>query len=156
VSRRLASPTGFDPNAGRQLLREKEFRVTVVVSVKINDGVVLAADSAGSMGSGQIYTPVNKVANLCEGLPVGVMSTGSGGIGERVSRDAAERLVPTLLGLGPSLPDWKVDPEGYTVGAVAQRLRQFMFVERAAVCEAQTNIQLRVATTRRPASAATL
>jgi hypothetical protein len=54
--------------------REKgKFTVTVIVSVKINDGVVLAADSAGSMGSGQIYTHANKVANLCIGLPVGAM-----------------------------------------------------------------------------------
>ena len=38
--------------------------MTVVVSVKINDGVVMAADSAGSMPSGQVYAHANKTANL--------------------------------------------------------------------------------------------
>ena len=55
--------------------------MTVIVSVKINDGGVMAADSAGSIGSGQVYAHANKIANLCDGLPVGAMSTGSGGIG---------------------------------------------------------------------------
>ena len=32
----------------------------------------------------------------------------------------------------------------YTIGEVAQRLRQFIFEEKAAVCETETNIQLRV------------
>ena len=55
--------------------------MTIIVSVKINDGIVMASDSAGSMGSGQVYTNANKIAKLCRGLPVGAMSTGSGGIG---------------------------------------------------------------------------
>ncbi len=46
--------------------------MTVIVSVKINDGIVLAADSAGTMDSGQIYAHANKITHLCEGLPVGV------------------------------------------------------------------------------------
>ena len=50
--------------------------MTVIVSVKINDGVVMAADSAGTVGSGQVYAHANKIANLCEALPLGEMSTG--------------------------------------------------------------------------------
>jgi hypothetical protein len=118
--------------------------VTVIVSVKINDGVVLAADSAGSMDSGQIYMHANKVANLCEGLPVGAMSTGSGGIGNESIETLLKDLRRRFAGLNPAFIDWKVDPEAYTVGAVAQRLRQFVFEEKAAVCEAETNIQVRV------------
>ena len=60
--------------------------MTVIVSVKINDGIVMAADSAGSMSSGQVYAHANKIANLCRGLPIGAMSTGSGGIGNDPSR----------------------------------------------------------------------
>jgi hypothetical protein len=41
--------------------------VTIIVSVKINDGIVMAADSAGAMPSGQVYAHANKIANLCEG-----------------------------------------------------------------------------------------
>src|SRR4051812_548387 len=45
----------------------KDAAMTVIVSVKINDGIVLAADSAGSMGSGQVYAHANKITNLCLG-----------------------------------------------------------------------------------------
>jgi len=55
--------------------------VTVIVSVKINDGVVLAADSAGTMNSRHVYTHANKITHLCDGLPVAAMSTGSGVLG---------------------------------------------------------------------------
>jgi hypothetical protein len=41
--------------------------VTVIVSVKINDGIVLAADSAGTMNSGHVYTHANKITHLCDG-----------------------------------------------------------------------------------------
>ncbi|MBX6741346.1 MAG: hypothetical protein IRY87_04765 [Acetobacteraceae bacterium] len=55
--------------------------MTVIVSARINDGVVMAADGAGSMGSGQVYAHANKIANPCDELPVGAMSTEAGGIG---------------------------------------------------------------------------
>ena len=44
--------------------------MTIIVSVKINDGIVLAADSAGTMNSGHVYTHANKITHLCEGLPL--------------------------------------------------------------------------------------
>lgn len=56
--------------------------MTIIVSVKINNGIVMAADSAGTMGSGQDYLHARKITNPCEGLPVGAMSTGAGGIGK--------------------------------------------------------------------------
>ena len=119
--------------------------MTVIVSVKINDGVVLAADSAGSMGSGQVYAHANKIANLCEGLPVGAMSTGSGGIGNESVETLLKDLRRRFAGLSPTThADWRLDPNAYTIGEVAQRLRQFIFEEKAAVCETETNIQLRV------------
>ncbi len=55
--------------------------MTVIVSVKINDGVIMAADSASSFGTGQIYLNADKLVNLVKGLPIGVMVTGAGGIG---------------------------------------------------------------------------
>jgi ATP-dependent protease HslVU (ClpYQ) peptidase subunit len=56
--------------------------MTVLVSVKINDGVVMAADSASSFESGMVYQNADKIVNLMEGLPVGAMATGAGGIGK--------------------------------------------------------------------------
>ncbi len=55
--------------------------MTVLVSVKINDGVVMAADSASSFASGMIYHHAQKIVNLRKGLPIGAMVTGAGGIG---------------------------------------------------------------------------
>src|ERR1700712_1660220 len=101
--------------------------MTVIVSVKINDGVVMAADRAGSLGSGQVYAHANKITNLCGGLPVGAMSTGVGGIGNESVETLLKDLRRRLSGLEPAHADWKLDPENYTVGQVAERLRSFLF-----------------------------
>jgi ATP-dependent protease HslVU (ClpYQ) peptidase subunit len=47
--------------------------MTVLVSVKINDGVVMAADSASPFVSGMVYQNADKIVNLMEGLPIGAM-----------------------------------------------------------------------------------
>ena len=65
--------------------------------MKINDGIVMAADSAGSMITGQVYTHANKVADLCEGFPVGAMSTGSAGIAPFVQILLASRSVSAAI-----------------------------------------------------------
>jgi 20S proteasome alpha/beta subunit len=89
--------------------------MTVIVSAKINDGVVMAADSAGSMASGQIYVHANKITNICEGLPVGAMSTGSGGIGNESIETLLKDLRHRFAGRSAAHPDWELDPDRYTV-----------------------------------------
>src|SRR3954471_4300240 len=128
-----------DDNAGKWSLA-----VTIIVSVKINDGIVMAADSAGAMPSGQVYAHANKIANLCEGLPVAAMSTGSGGIGNESVETLLKDLRRRFAGLDPAFADWRLDAETYTVEQVATRLRAFLFEEKASVCGAEINIQLRV------------
>ncbi|MBR0674543.1 Ntn hydrolase family protein, partial [Neoroseomonas soli] len=118
--------------------------MTVIVSVKINDGIVMAADSAGSMESGQVYAHAHKIANLCEGLSIGAMSTGSGGIGNESVETLLKDLRRRFAGLSADHGNWRLDPEAYTVEQVADRLRSFLFEEKAAVCADPTNIQLRV------------
>ena len=62
--------------------------MTIAVSVRVNDGVVLAADSAttligpGSPDGGRVlnvYNNANKVFNLLKGAPIGLMTWGLGG-----------------------------------------------------------------------------
>jgi hypothetical protein len=118
--------------------------MTVIVSVKINDGVVMAADSAGSMESGQIYAHANKIANLCGGLPIGAMSTGSGGIGNESVETLFKDLRRRFSGLDPMHADWKLDPHAYTIGQAAQRLRSFLFEEKAQARPDPTNLQVRL------------
>ena len=61
-------------------------QMTIVVTVKINDGIVLAADSATTFSDQQgavvkIYNNANKAFNLVKGLPIGGFTWGAGGIG---------------------------------------------------------------------------
>ncbi len=127
--------------SGRQ---QGETVVTVIVSVKINDGVVMAADSAGSMEGGQVYEHAHKIANLCEGLPVGVMSTGSGGIGNESVETLLKDLRRRFAGQSEAHAAWRLDPGTYTIEQVALGLRRFMFEEKAALCPDPTSIQFRV------------
>ena len=118
--------------------------MTVIVSVKINDGIVMAADSAGSMESGQVYEHAHKIAKLCEGLPIGVMSTGSGGIGNESVETLLKDLERRFAGDSASQRHWRLDPDTYTVAQVADHLRNFFFEEKAVACVDPTNIQFRI------------
>ncbi|MCW8084168.1 Ntn hydrolase family protein [Sabulicella glaciei] len=118
--------------------------MTIIVSVKINDGVVMAADSAGTMGSGQIYLHANKIAHLGEGLPIGAMSTGAGGIGNESVETLMKDLRRRFAGRDPARPEWKLDPARYTMEQVATQLRAFLFEEKAAACPEPTSLQLRL------------
>jgi len=66
--------------------------MTIAISLKVNDGVVLAADSAATIftnpGNNQpvgvinVYQSAEKVFNLCKGKPLGSITWGSGSIGQ--------------------------------------------------------------------------
>jgi hypothetical protein len=118
--------------------------VTIIVSVKINDGIVMAADSAGTMASGQVYAHANKITNLCEDVPVGAMSTGAGGIGNESVETMLKDLKRRFDGRDPARPDWLLDRASYTMQEVAGQLRSFLFEEKAALCPDPTNLQLRI------------
>jgi predicted proteasome-type protease len=104
--------------------------MTVIVSVKINDGVIMAADSASTFGTGQICLNADKLVNLVKGLPIGVMVTGSGGIGsESIStllKDLRQRLDGSIK------HSWTLVRETYTMEEVAGRVREFLYEEKVA------------------------
>lgn len=66
--------------------------MTIAISLKVNDGVVLAADSAASIISSpgnntpagiiNVYQNAEKVFNLCKDIPIGSITWGSGSIGQ--------------------------------------------------------------------------
>jgi hypothetical protein len=77
--------------------------MTIVVTAKVTDGIVLAADSAATFfipGTGgvvaKIYQHANKIYNLRKVWPIGAMVYGSGGIGnasvETLSKDLRRRF----------------------------------------------------------------
>jgi hypothetical protein len=102
--------------------------MTVIISVKINDGIVMASDSASTFGNGQTYLHADKIVNLIKGKPIGVMVTGAGSVGsESVStlfKDLRARLD------GSTGHEWTLG-EDYTIEQVAERVRSFLFEEKA-------------------------
>jgi hypothetical protein len=106
--------------------------MTVLVSVKINDGVVMAADSASSSASGMVYRHADKIVNLRQGLPIGAMVTGAGGIGNESIDTLLKDLRRRFNGEDEVRRDWALDPARYTLAGVANRLRTFLFEEKAA------------------------
>jgi hypothetical protein len=118
--------------------------MTVLVSVKINDGVVMAADSASSYASGMVYNNSRKIVNVREGLPVGAMVTGAGGIGNESIDTLLKDLRQRLTGEDPSYRQWTLDPDNYSMQDIASRLRQFLFEEKSMAHGASTWTKLRL------------
>ncbi len=115
--------------------------MTIIVSVKIHDGVVMAADSATTFylddRPGQIYLNANKIVNLVKGLPIGVMTCGRGGIGQASIATLLKDLREKLKN------DPSFDPAAYTMQSVAARVREF-FVDRAAAADFTAFLKLRL------------
>jgi len=109
------------------------FAMTFAVCIKINDGIVLAADSAatilGRNASGEIvaniYENAEKVFNLRKGRPIGMVAWGLGAIGSE--------SIPTLArDLRARLSEGGVDElrAGYSLRDVAERAKAFFYDEK--------------------------
>lgn len=104
--------------------------MTIVVTVRVNDGIVLAADSATSFSDSdgkvvKIYNNANKVFNLVKVWPIGAMTYGSGSIGSAsistLSKDFRETLDPST-----SQDDsYRLTKTTYTVEEVAEKAKRF-------------------------------
>jgi hypothetical protein len=112
--------------------------VTIAVSVKVNDGLVLATDSAstllglspgGQLAVVNVYNNATKLLNLCKGLPLGVVTWGSGSIGQRSTSTALKDLRDRLSGKDRSKTGWALGETNYTVEGVANLLKSYIFDE---------------------------
>ncbi len=137
--------------------------MTIAISLKVNDGVVLAADSASTLvaretGVDPIITPTptpapginieavqvanvynnaNKVFNLLKGAPIGLITWGSGAIGNASISTLAKDLRRRFAGGDPDHREWALVEyeqgnkrlKSYTIEGVAQRVREFMYDE---------------------------
>lgn len=115
--------------------------MTIAISIRVNDGVVLAADSAGSLVAQgpnntpqvvQVYNNANKIVNLRKGLPIGAIFWGAGSIGKASISTLLKDLRVRFTNPDPAHQDWHLDPTAYTVDHVAQRVKQFLFDEHYA------------------------
>jgi hypothetical protein len=118
--------------------------MTVLVSVKINDGVVMAADSASSYGNGMVYNNSRKIVNLRAGLPIGAMVTGAGGIGNESVETLLKDLSSRFCGQDNVHSQWTIDPNNYTMQDIAARVRSFLFEEKSLVHGGSTWTKLRL------------
>lgn len=105
--------------------------MTIALAIKVQDGIVLAADSATTMlgltanGGTQvanIYNNANKLFNLHKGLPIGALTWGLGNIGPAsiatLAKDARQRFT--------NLEDeWRLDRRSYSVDGVAKQIDAF-------------------------------
>jgi hypothetical protein len=105
--------------------------LTIIVTAKVTDGIVLAADSAATFSADgrplKIYNNANKIFNLVKVWPIGALVYGSGGIGaasvETLTKDLRRRLSD------PKDPEYGLNLESYTVEDVARKARKFLFEE---------------------------
>ncbi len=115
--------------------------MTIAISLKVNDGLVLAADSASTIiqyteqgapaNVVNVYNHANKITNLVKGWPIGVVTWGAGSIGpasiSTLLKDLRGRLTP---GDPAAQGDWKLDKASYSIEQVATLLRRFMYEEK--------------------------
>lgn len=102
--------------------------MTIALTVKVTDGVVIASDSATTIGagsSGNVYNHAEKVFNLMKGRPLAAVIAGLGNIGP----SSLASLIKDLRAKFSEKSKWKVDPASYTVEDVAKKVRDFLFDE---------------------------
>jgi len=114
--------------------------VTIAISVKIYDGVVLATDSAstviGTIQQGgiaavsNIYNNANKAFNLRKGFRIGAVTWGAGGLGNASISTLVKDLRGRFSGRDSEHKDWELDENTYTVELVANQLRSRSTSER--------------------------
>ena len=111
--------------------------MTIAISIKINDGIVLASDSAstflgqgpnGELGVLNVYNNANKVFNLRKGFPIGAITWGAGSIGQ-ASISTIIKDLRQIFTEGQNPRGWKLDKNNYSIGEVALRLKEFVFDE---------------------------
>ncbi len=106
--------------------------MTIVIALKVGDGLVLGADSASTLirSDGQYhnsYFNAEKLFNLVKGLPIGAVTYGLGGLANRSMGSLAKDLRKRLS--DSSDKQWYVDPASYKLQEVAERVRQFFYEE---------------------------
>jgi hypothetical protein len=69
-----------------------------------------------------VYNHANKIFNLRKGLPIGAVTWGAGSIGSAAISTLAKDLRRRFSGDEAAHPDWRIEPNNYTIQWVAERL----------------------------------
>src|SRR3989304_513009 len=108
--------------------------MTIAISLKVNDGLVLASDSAATIvdkGGGvvNVYNNANKVFNLRKGLPIGAVTYGAGEIGGASISTLIKDLRMRFSGEDPTHSEWHIDNAAYKICDVAKNVKKFIYDE---------------------------
>jgi hypothetical protein len=94
--------------------------LTIVMSISVQDGVVLASDSAVEH-RGQVYYSAEKTMQLIKGLPIGVLVAGDAAINNKAFIDVLKDFGAQSRNGHSSL-----DKANFTVEAVVRRLQDYL------------------------------
>jgi hypothetical protein len=113
--------------------------MTIAISLKVHDGVVLAADSASTLAAPtidgktavvNIFNTARKIFNLYKELPIGCVTWGAGSIGRASVSTLTKDLRRRFMGKESGHDDYVLDPKKYSLKQVASLVRRFFFDEK--------------------------
>ncbi|MGB9459230.1 MAG: hypothetical protein WCB12_24515 [Bryobacteraceae bacterium] len=118
--------------------------MSIAILIAVHDGLVIAADSASTLsvsvvpgtvaGVAKVYDNANKIFNLYKGRPIGIVTFGSGSIGNASIGTLMKDLRAVLMdGEKAKQFDFEFDPDNYTMRGVAEIVAKFLGAE----CEKQ-------------------
>jgi hypothetical protein len=101
--------------------------LTLAVTVKVNDGVVIAADSATTITQNNpdgsqfinVYDNANKIFHLHKKLPVGIITWGNGGLG-------TSSIGTLIKDFRKILTDGAIDENNYTIEEISNAFKDFI------------------------------
>ena len=107
--------------------------MSMTVALRVDDGIVLAADSASTVSYPKekvnVYFHQQKVFRLHTTLPLGMVTWGLNRIAADSMPVLAGYLCRRFSGQDATHADWKLDPQSYTVKKIADEVRRFFFDE---------------------------
>lgn len=105
--------------------------MTIVIALKVGDGLVLGADSASTITNGNTYHNsyfnAEKLFNLVKGLPLGAVTFGLGGLQNRSISSLVKDLRAMMSDQGQA--QWYLDPATYRVEDVVDKLVAFFHTQ---------------------------
>ena len=118
--------------------------MTIIVCVKINDGIIVASDSTTSFFRNddkfvQSYDSASKIFNLYKGLPIGAATCGTGNIGNASIATLSKDFRETLQNELPPARSDSFNPKNYTIQEISIKARAFFL---QTVAETTQNIWL--------------
>lgn len=109
--------------------------MTIAIHMKVNDGVVLATDSAstimaqdenGNIGVMNVYNNANKLFNIHKELPIGVITWGAGSIGST----STSTLIKDFRNIIMNDKEKKIDVNNWCIKDICDKFVDFIYTNK--------------------------